>query len=154
MSVQRFLKLEGRLELLNSLDSDEIDAEIAVLPPDTSELTKIRGCECVYSPNYWRQSILEFVQSPKNIIDADSDDENEMDDEMDNPANAPTLYEMRNFMKNRYIYLDAHSNDMNNKTNEIEQFVAKKGNAKEKSQIIFQELNKCFAFQKNLKILY
>ncbi|GFW05804.1 hypothetical protein TNCV_602761 [Trichonephila clavipes] len=38
MSVQWFLKLEGELELLNSLDSDEIHIEIAVLPPDTSEL--------------------------------------------------------------------------------------------------------------------
>ncbi|GFU67549.1 hypothetical protein TNCV_3239961 [Trichonephila clavipes] len=39
MSVQRFLKLEEALELLSSLDSDEIDFEIAVLPPDASELT-------------------------------------------------------------------------------------------------------------------
>lgn len=39
MSVQRFLKLEEALELLNILDSDESDVEIAVLPPDASELT-------------------------------------------------------------------------------------------------------------------
>ncbi|GFY08187.1 hypothetical protein TNCV_1356001 [Trichonephila clavipes] len=38
MSVQRFLKLEEALELLNSLDSDESDIEIAVLP-DASKLT-------------------------------------------------------------------------------------------------------------------
>ncbi|GFS68873.1 hypothetical protein TNCV_409471 [Trichonephila clavipes] len=40
MSVQRFLKLEKTLELLNSLDSDEIDFEIAVLPSDASEVTE------------------------------------------------------------------------------------------------------------------
>ncbi|XP_035205191.1 piggyBac transposable element-derived protein 3-like [Stegodyphus dumicola] len=39
MSVQRFLKLEEALELFNSFDSDESEVEIAVLPPDASELT-------------------------------------------------------------------------------------------------------------------
>ncbi|GFW69679.1 uncharacterized protein TNCV_1883231 [Trichonephila clavipes] len=42
MSVQRFPKLEEALELLNSLDSDESDIEIAVLP-DTSEITDEEG---------------------------------------------------------------------------------------------------------------
>lgn len=37
--MQRFLKLEEPLELLNNLDSEESDDEIAVLPPDASELT-------------------------------------------------------------------------------------------------------------------
>ncbi|GFU39766.1 hypothetical protein TNCV_1949581 [Trichonephila clavipes] len=43
LSVHIFLKLEEALELLNSLDSDESDFEIAVLPaiiavlPDTSD---------------------------------------------------------------------------------------------------------------------
>ncbi|GFW15723.1 hypothetical protein TNCV_3582211 [Trichonephila clavipes] len=39
MSVQKFLKLEEALELLNNLDSDNIDVEISVLQPDVSELT-------------------------------------------------------------------------------------------------------------------
>ncbi|XP_035231948.1 piggyBac transposable element-derived protein 2-like, partial [Stegodyphus dumicola] len=39
MLVQRFLKLEEALELFNSLDSDESEVEIAVLPPDARELT-------------------------------------------------------------------------------------------------------------------
>ncbi|GFT10908.1 hypothetical protein TNCV_1944981 [Trichonephila clavipes] len=39
MSVQRFLMLEEALQLLNSSDSDESDVEIAVLPPDATELT-------------------------------------------------------------------------------------------------------------------
>ncbi|GFV56852.1 hypothetical protein TNCV_146041 [Trichonephila clavipes] len=38
MSVQRLLKFEEALELLNSLDSDDSDIEIAVIP-DISELT-------------------------------------------------------------------------------------------------------------------
>ncbi|GFV49047.1 uncharacterized protein TNCV_5065311 [Trichonephila clavipes] len=39
MSEQRFLKLDEALELLNSLDSDEREIKITVLPPDASELT-------------------------------------------------------------------------------------------------------------------
>ncbi|GFW30308.1 hypothetical protein TNCV_3850791 [Trichonephila clavipes] len=38
MSVQMFLKLRESLELLNNFDSDESHVEIAVLPPDASEL--------------------------------------------------------------------------------------------------------------------
>uniref|UniRef100_A0A8C4RRF5 Tigger transposable element-derived protein 4 n=1 Tax=Erpetoichthys calabaricus TaxID=27687 RepID=A0A8C4RRF5_ERPCA len=65
------------------------------------------------------KDILEFVQSSKNIIDADSDDENEMN----NAAPVPTSSEMRNIMKSMLSYLDAHSNDeMNNKMDDIEQF--------------------------------
>ncbi|GFX25962.1 hypothetical protein TNCV_2303441 [Trichonephila clavipes] len=41
MSVQRFLKLDEALELLNNLDSNEIGVEIAVLTPDASELTGV-----------------------------------------------------------------------------------------------------------------
>uniref|UniRef100_A0A8C4SEN5 HTH CENPB-type domain-containing protein n=1 Tax=Erpetoichthys calabaricus TaxID=27687 RepID=A0A8C4SEN5_ERPCA len=66
------------------------------------------------------KDILEFVQSSKNIIDADSDNENEMN----NAAPVPTSSEMRNIMKSMRSYLDAHSNgEMNNKMNDIEQFV-------------------------------
>ncbi|GFW56061.1 hypothetical protein TNCV_374671 [Trichonephila clavipes] len=38
ISVEGFLRLEEVLELLNSLNSDDIDVEIAVLPPNVSEL--------------------------------------------------------------------------------------------------------------------
>ncbi|GFW33815.1 hypothetical protein TNCV_3589001 [Trichonephila clavipes] len=66
------------------------------------------------------KGILEFLQSSKNIIDADSDDEKEMN----NAAPVPTSSEMRNVMKNMFSYLDAHSkNEMNNKMDDIEQFV-------------------------------
>uniref|UniRef100_A0A8C4RFJ1 HTH CENPB-type domain-containing protein n=1 Tax=Erpetoichthys calabaricus TaxID=27687 RepID=A0A8C4RFJ1_ERPCA len=91
--------------------------------------------------------ILEFVQSSKNIIDADSDDENEMN----NAAPVPTSSEMRNIMKSMRSYLDAHSNgEMNNKIDDIEQFVDNlmlKKTMQRKYQI-FQKLNKCFVFQK------
>ncbi|GFV87759.1 hypothetical protein TNCV_780411 [Trichonephila clavipes] len=42
---------------------------------------------------------LEFVQSSQNIIDADSDDENEMNDAVAVPASS----EMRNTMKMRQL---------------------------------------------------
>ncbi|GFU79125.1 hypothetical protein TNCV_2136481 [Trichonephila clavipes] len=65
--------------------------------------------------------------SSKNIIDADSVDENEMN--IVDPV--PTFSEMRNIMKSTRSYLDAHSNsEMNNKMGNVEQFDAKKDNAK------------------------
>ncbi|GFW63811.1 hypothetical protein TNCV_3744161 [Trichonephila clavipes] len=73
------------------------------------------------------KGILEFVQSLKNIFDADSDDENEMN----KAAPVPTSSEMRSVMKITRSYLDVHSNgEMNNKMDDIEQFVAEKNNAK------------------------
>ncbi|GFU26924.1 hypothetical protein TNCV_1672221 [Trichonephila clavipes] len=41
------------------------------------------------------EDILEFIENSKNIVDADSDDENEMD----NAAPLPMSSEMRNIMK-------------------------------------------------------
>ncbi|GFX14853.1 hypothetical protein TNCV_1485951 [Trichonephila clavipes] len=57
------------------------------------------------------KDILECVQSSKNIIDADSDDENVMS----NASPVPTSSEMRNVMKSMSSYLDAHSNGEMNK---------------------------------------
>ncbi|GFU17218.1 DDE-1 domain-containing protein [Trichonephila clavipes] len=66
------------------------------------------------------KDILEFVQSSKTIFDADFNDENQMN----NAAPVPTSYEMMNIMKSMRSYLDVHSNDeMNNKMDDIEQFV-------------------------------
>ncbi|GFX98184.1 adhesion G protein-coupled receptor B2 [Trichonephila clavipes] len=47
------------------------------------------------------KGILELVQSSKNIIEADSDTENEMN----NAAPVPTSSEMRNTMKNNLVAL-------------------------------------------------
>ncbi|GFY28539.1 hypothetical protein TNCV_4149701 [Trichonephila clavipes] len=59
------------------------------------------------------KDILKSVQSSKNVIDADSDDENETN----NAAPDPTSSEMKNIRKSMLSYLEAHSNDeMNNKT--------------------------------------
>ncbi|GFU93514.1 hypothetical protein TNCV_947561 [Trichonephila clavipes] len=70
------------------------------------------------------KDILEFVQRLKNIIDADFDHENEMND----AAPVPTSSEMRNVLKGMRSYLDAHSKgEMNNKMDDIEQFVATRG---------------------------
>ncbi|GFW37354.1 hypothetical protein TNCV_4498451 [Trichonephila clavipes] len=73
-------------------------------------------------------SLLEFVQSSKNIIDTDFDDVNEMN----NAAPVPTSSEMRNVMKNMRSYLDTHSNDeMNNKI--VDSLMLKKKMQKKKS---------------------
>ncbi|GFX82506.1 hypothetical protein TNCV_2166541 [Trichonephila clavipes] len=74
----------------------------------------------MYSPNYGKD-ILEFVQSSKNIIDADSEDENETN----KAAHIPKSAEMRNILKSMRSCLDAQ---MNNKMDDIEQFNAKEDN--------------------------
>ncbi|GFV09891.1 hypothetical protein TNCV_2318211 [Trichonephila clavipes] len=64
--------------------------------------------------------ILEFVQRSKNIIDANSDEQNEMN----NTASVPTSSEVKKVMKSMRSYLDTHSNgEMNNKMDDIEQIV-------------------------------
>ncbi|GFW37656.1 hypothetical protein TNCV_415421 [Trichonephila clavipes] len=64
------------------------------------------------------KNILEFAQGSKNIIYANSDGKNGMN----NAASVPTSSEMRNIMESMYSYLDAHSNgEMNNKFEYIEQ---------------------------------
>ncbi|GFX29521.1 hypothetical protein TNCV_4775951 [Trichonephila clavipes] len=59
----------------------------------------------------------------KNFIDADSDDENDMN----NAAPVPTSSEMKHIIKTMRSYLDTHSNG---EMNDIEQFDAEKDNAK------------------------
>ncbi|GFU14943.1 hypothetical protein TNCV_795191 [Trichonephila clavipes] len=70
--------------------------------------------------------------SSQNIIDADSDEENEVN----NAAPVPMSSEMRNIMKSMHSYLDAHTNgEVNNKMEDIGQFDAKKDNAKKYSRL-------------------
>ncbi|GFV37035.1 hypothetical protein TNCV_2381821 [Trichonephila clavipes] len=52
------------------------------------------------------KDILEFIQSSKGIIDADYDDEKEIN----NAVPVPTSSGMKNTMKNIFSYLDAHFN--------------------------------------------
>ncbi|GFX96459.1 hypothetical protein TNCV_1441331 [Trichonephila clavipes] len=66
------------------------------------------------------KDILEFAQSLKNIIDADLNNKNEIN----NVAPVHTSSKMRNIMKSMHSYLDVYSNsEMNNKMDNIEQFV-------------------------------
>ncbi|GFX30674.1 hypothetical protein TNCV_4861981 [Trichonephila clavipes] len=86
---------------------------------------------CVHHQFYANKDILEFVQSSKSIIDADSDKEYEMN----NAAPVSTSSEKRNIMKSMCSYLDAHSNGERNKKNGQQQticrqFAAKKDNTK------------------------
>ncbi|GFX47002.1 hypothetical protein TNCV_316251 [Trichonephila clavipes] len=52
MSVQRFWKLEEALELLNNLDSDESDNEIAVLLSDASDENEVNTGEIIVKDVY------------------------------------------------------------------------------------------------------
>ncbi|GFY06307.1 hypothetical protein TNCV_2680991 [Trichonephila clavipes] len=71
------------------------------------------------------KDILDFVQSSKNIIDVDSDDQNEMN----NATPFPISSEMRNAMKSMRSYFDVHSNgEINIKMDDMELF-DKKNNA-------------------------
>ncbi|GFT41597.1 hypothetical protein TNCV_4183001 [Trichonephila clavipes] len=66
--------------------------------------------------HYYGKNISEFVQSSKNTLDADSEDENEMSEAIPVPMSS----EWRNIMKSIRSYLDAHSNSqMNNKIDDI-----------------------------------
>ncbi|GFT92659.1 hypothetical protein TNCV_3769121 [Trichonephila clavipes] len=109
-----------------------------------SKIRKIQAewdCPIVLSEEF-------IVQSSKNIIDAESDNENER------TISAPVLTspEMRNIMKNMRSYLDG---EMNNKMDDIKQFVDNltlKNQSKEKYQTIFQ--TQMFCLTKTMKILY
>ncbi|GFS75017.1 DDE-1 domain-containing protein [Trichonephila clavipes] len=95
----------------------------------SEEFIKIDDDNVYKTPIMAGKDILEFVQSSKNIIEAD-------ENEMKNAAPVPTSSEIRNVMKSNRSYIDAHFNgEMNNKMDDIEQFVhnliLKKNNAKE-----------------------
>ncbi|GFV91746.1 uncharacterized protein TNCV_4763111 [Trichonephila clavipes] len=97
----------------------------------------------VYTALNLTKTFWGLTKAEKYILDADSDDENKMN----NAAPNPTLSEMRNIIKNMCNYLDAHSNgEMNNKMDDIEQFVdslmLKKAMQRKIYQIIFPKLNK------------
>ncbi|GFU99918.1 hypothetical protein TNCV_1257671 [Trichonephila clavipes] len=82
---------------------------------DTSRDVLPRGV-----PIMAQKVILELVKRSKNITEADSDDENEIN----NAATVPTSSEMKNIMKSMCCYLESHSNgERNNKMDAIEQFV-------------------------------
>ncbi|GFV11141.1 uncharacterized protein TNCV_2718851 [Trichonephila clavipes] len=102
----------------------------------------------VYSPNYHKDG-LGFVQSSKNILDADSNDENEMN----NAAPVPTSSKKGNIKKSMRRSLDAHSSDkMNKKIDGIEQFVdnlmLKKTMPKKIILFFMRTHNKSFVLQK------
>ncbi|GFU96413.1 hypothetical protein TNCV_89891 [Trichonephila clavipes] len=68
------------------------------------------------------KDILEFVLSLKNITNADSDDENEMNN--CSCVCVSSSSEMRNVVKSRRSYLGVYSNgEISNKMDDIEQFV-------------------------------
>ncbi|GFV29981.1 hypothetical protein TNCV_3100581 [Trichonephila clavipes] len=105
----------------------------------------------VYSRIIVDRDILEFLQSSTNIIDTDSDEENEMK----NAALAITSSEMRNIMKSKRNYLDAHTKgEMNKKIDGIEKFVDNLTLKKEKISDYFPKTQQMFCFSKYLKILY
>ncbi|GFV38643.1 hypothetical protein TNCV_2731791 [Trichonephila clavipes] len=101
----------------------------------SKELFAVDDYNVCKAPIMADKDILELVQSSKNIIGTDFNDKNEA------PVAMSSI--MRN-IKNMcgYGYLDVDSNGkMNNKMDNIEQFDAKKDNAKNKYQIILQKLN-------------
>ncbi|GFW35290.1 hypothetical protein TNCV_3004481 [Trichonephila clavipes] len=66
MSVQRILKLEETLQILNSSDSYEIVVEIAMLPPNASEVSgKDEGDENEHMGGVDHQDYLVGLYSTK-----------------------------------------------------------------------------------------
>ncbi|GFX69727.1 hypothetical protein TNCV_1770951 [Trichonephila clavipes] len=95
----------------------------------SAESVAVEDDNACAAPSTADKDISGFDQ---NIIDADSDNENEMN----NAAPVPTSAEKRNTMKSMRNCLTAHSNDeMNNKMDDIEQFDAQKDNAKKNTRL-------------------
>uniref|UniRef100_A0A8C4SC05 HTH CENPB-type domain-containing protein n=1 Tax=Erpetoichthys calabaricus TaxID=27687 RepID=A0A8C4SC05_ERPCA len=112
-TIENCFRHAGFSKVSDSLALREMEKEDIETEPKLNEMFEKVSVLLDY------KDILEFVQSSKNIIDADSDDENEMN----NAAPVPTSSEMRNIMKSMRSYLDANSNgEMNNKMDDIEQF--------------------------------
>ncbi|GFW27656.1 hypothetical protein TNCV_765381 [Trichonephila clavipes] len=89
-------------------------------PLSLEEIVAVDDDNVCTAPIMEDKGILKLVQSSKNIIDADSNDENETND----TANVPTSTELRNIMKGMRNDLGAHFNgEMNSKMDVFEQFV-------------------------------
>ncbi|GFT38139.1 hypothetical protein TNCV_4103591 [Trichonephila clavipes] len=94
-----------------------VDAEFVAVD---AEFVAVDDNNVCTKPIMEHKDIKEFVQSPKNIIDVDSDDKIKINDE----ALVPTSSEMRNIMAIMFSYLDAHYiGEMYNKMFDIQQFV-------------------------------
>ncbi|GFX44112.1 hypothetical protein TNCV_4119081 [Trichonephila clavipes] len=65
----------------------------------SEEFTAVDDGNVRADPSMTDKNIFEFVQSSKNIIDADSDDENEMN----KTAPAPISSEMRSVMRSMAV---------------------------------------------------
>ncbi|GFX98293.1 hypothetical protein TNCV_4909361 [Trichonephila clavipes] len=98
-----------------------LDCPIALL----EEFVAVEDVNVCTSPIMTDKDILEFFQSTKNIIDADFNDENEMN----NAAPVPTSSDIRNSIKSALSYLDTHFNGEMNKMDAID---AKKGTMQRK----------------------
>ncbi|GFT29662.1 hypothetical protein TNCV_4890881 [Trichonephila clavipes] len=108
LNTKRFPGNEQNAENTSGLDSHIVLLEEFISVDDDNICTV---------PIMADKDILEFVQSSKNIIDTNYDDENEMN----NAAPVPTSSEMRNVMKSKSSYIVAHSNgEMNNKMDDNE----------------------------------
>ncbi|GFW58982.1 DDE-1 domain-containing protein [Trichonephila clavipes] len=85
----------------------------------SEELVEIDDDNVCTVPILADKDIFGFVQSSKNIIDTDSDNE-----ELNYDVPVPTSFKMRNIMKSMFNYIDAHYNGkMNTKMDDIEQLV-------------------------------
>ncbi|GFW30173.1 hypothetical protein TNCV_1054841 [Trichonephila clavipes] len=71
------------------------------------EFVEVDDANVCTAPVMTDKHILEFVQSAKNIFDADSYSEKEIN----NAVPVPTPWEMRNIVKSIRSYLNAYSND-------------------------------------------
>ncbi|GFV73009.1 hypothetical protein TNCV_1734771 [Trichonephila clavipes] len=100
------------------LDCPTVSLEVFVAVYDNNEYT---------FPNMAHKDTLEYVQSLKEIIDADSDDENETN----NAAPVPMLSEIRDILKSKRD----SSGETNNKMDSIDQSVESAKKVRKKNQI-------------------
>ncbi|GFU85377.1 hypothetical protein TNCV_2386811 [Trichonephila clavipes] len=77
---------------------EKVSVLLDCLTISSAELAAVNDDDVCITPSVANKVILEFVKSSKNIIDSDSDDENEMN----NAAPVPSTSEMRNIAVKEY----------------------------------------------------
>ncbi|GFS51485.1 transposable element Tcb1 transposase [Trichonephila clavipes] len=138
--IELEIALQEEWLLLNSAVADDLIESIVRRYDDNVCTTPIMA----------DKDIFEFVQNQKITTDADSDDENEMN----NAAPVSASSEVRNVMKSMLSYLNAHSNgEMNSKINDSEQFDAEK-QCKENIRLFSKKSINVLFFKEFEKILY
>ncbi|GFY33308.1 SCAN domain-containing protein 3 [Trichonephila clavipes] len=103
----RAVFLRGLLSPIREVDLTKVLALLDCPTVSSEEFVAVDDDNMYRAPIMPYKDLREFVESSKSIIDADSDDEYEMN----NAALVPTSSKVRDMMKIMRSYVDTYSND-------------------------------------------